>query len=34
MTATGSTPLPTRSDGLDNVDGGPDARLYIEIAVI
>jgi hypothetical protein len=25
MTATDSDPLPARSDGLDNVDGGPDA---------
>ena len=30
----GSNPLPARSDGLDNVNGGPDARLYIEIAII
>jgi hypothetical protein len=25
MTAEVSNPLPARSDGLDNVDGGPDA---------
>lgn len=30
----GSTPLPARSDGLDYVNGGPDARLYIEIGII
>jgi hypothetical protein len=30
----GSIPLPARSDGLDNVNGGPDARLYIEIGVV
>jgi hypothetical protein len=30
----GSNPLPARSDGLDNVNGGPDARLYIEIGII
>src|SRR5258708_36031900 len=31
---TGSTPLPARSDGLDNVDGGPDAAFYIQMGVI
>jgi hypothetical protein len=30
----GSNPLPARSDGLDNVDGGPDAAFYIQIGVI
>src|SRR3979411_1675206 len=34
MTAPGSNPLPARSDGLDNVDGGPDAAFYIQIGVI
>jgi hypothetical protein len=34
MTATGSNPLPARSDGLDNVDGGPDAAFYIQLRVI
>ena len=29
-----SDPLPARSDGLDNVDGGPDARFYIELGII
>jgi len=29
-----SNPLPARSDGLDNVDGGPDAAFYIQIGVI
>jgi hypothetical protein len=29
-----SNPLPARSDGLDNVDGGPDAGFYIQIGVI
>ena len=27
-------PLPARSDGLDNIDSGPDAAFYIELAVI
>jgi hypothetical protein len=30
----GSNPLPARSDGLDNIDGGPDAGLYIEIGIV
>ena len=30
----GSNPLPARSDGLDNVDGGPDAAFYIQIGII
>jgi hypothetical protein len=30
----GSNPLPARSDGLDNLDGGPDAAFYIQIGVI
>ena len=30
----GSNPLPARSDGLDNVDGGPDAAFYIQMRVI
>src|ERR1700674_625092 len=34
MTAKGSNPLPARSDGLDNIDGGPDAALYIQMRVI
>src|ERR1700687_6311445 len=34
MTAKGSNPLPARSDGLDNVDGGPDAAFYIQMRVI
>jgi hypothetical protein len=29
-----STSLPARSNGLDNVDGGPDARFYIQVGVI
>ena len=29
-----SNPLPARSDGLDNVDGGPDAAFYIQMRVI
>jgi hypothetical protein len=29
-----SIPLPARSDGLDNVDGGPDAAFYIQIGII
>jgi hypothetical protein len=29
-----SNPLPARSDGLDNVDGGPDAAFYIQIGII
>jgi hypothetical protein len=27
----GLNPLPARSDGLDNVDGGPDAAFYIQM---
>ena len=34
MTAGALDPLPARSDGLDNVDGGPDAALYIQIGII
>ena len=30
----GSNLLPARSDGLDNVDGGPDAAFYIQMRVI
>ena len=30
----GLNPLPARSDGLDNVDGGPDAAFYIQLGVI
>jgi hypothetical protein len=30
----GLDPLPARSDGLDNVDGGPDAAFYIQMGVI
>lgn len=30
----GLNPLPARSDGLDNVDGGPDAAFYIQMRVI
>jgi len=30
----GSNLLPARSDGLDNVDGGPDAAFYIQLGVI
>ena len=30
----GSDLLPARSDGLDNVDGGPDAAFYIQLGVI
>src|SRR4051794_8660704 len=29
-----SNPKPARSDGLDNVDGGPDAAFYIQMRVI
>ena len=29
-----SIPLPARSDGLDDVDGGPDAAFYIQIGII
>jgi hypothetical protein len=29
-----SNPKPARSDGLDNVDGGPDAAFYIQLRVI
>src|SRR4029450_13494239 len=31
---TGSNPRPARSDSLDNVDGGPDAALYIQMGGI
>jgi hypothetical protein len=34
MTASGSGPLPARSNGLDNIDGGPDAGLYIQIGIV
>src|SRR5271156_873441 len=34
MTAAVSNPLPARSDGLDNIDGGPDAAFYIQMRVI
>jgi hypothetical protein len=30
----GLNPLPARSDGLDDVDGGPDAAFYIQLGVI
>ena len=30
----GLGPLPARSDGLDNVDGGPDAAFYIQMRII
>ena len=30
----GSNPLPACSNGLDNVDGGPDAALYIQNGII
>lgn len=30
----GSNLLPARSDGFDNVDGGPDAAFYIQMGVI
>src|ERR1700744_2590810 len=30
----GSSPMPARSDSLDNVDGGPDAAFYIQMGVI
>lgn len=30
----GSNLLPARSDGLDNVDGSPDAAFYIQMRVI
>jgi len=30
----GSNPLPARSNGLDNVDGGPDAAFYIQIGIV
>ena len=32
--ANGSNPLTARSNGLDNVDGGPDAAFYIQMGVI
>src|SRR6187399_1481562 len=31
---SGLTPRPARSDGLDNVDGGPGAAFYIQLGVI
>jgi hypothetical protein len=31
---SGSNLLPARSDGLDNIDGGPDAAFYIQMRVI
>jgi hypothetical protein len=34
MTAGALDPLPARSNGLDNVDGGPDARFYIQISIV
>ncbi len=34
MTAGVLGPLPARSDGLDDVDGGPDAAFYIQIGII
>jgi hypothetical protein len=34
FTSKRSNPLPARSDGLDNVDGGPDAAFYIQLGVI
>jgi len=34
MTAGVLDPLPARSNGLDNVDGGPDAGLYIQVGII
>src|ERR1700736_6349819 len=34
MTAGVLDPLPARSDGLDKVDGGPDAAFYIQIGII
>src|SRR5579864_7548616 len=34
VTASGLNPLPARSNSLDNVDGGPDARFYIQIGII
>ena len=30
----GSNPLPARSNGLDDIDGGPDAGLYIQLGII
>ena len=30
----GSNLTPARSNGLDNVDGGPDAAFYIQMGVI
>ena len=32
--AGGSNPLAARSNGLDDVDGGPDAAFYIQIGII
>ena len=34
MTPANSNPLTARSNGLDNVDGGPDAAFYIQIGII
>jgi hypothetical protein len=34
MTAATLNPLPARSNGLDNVDGGPDAAFYIQIGIV
>jgi hypothetical protein len=34
MTTGALDPLPARSNGLDNVDGGPDAAFYIQIGII
>lgn len=30
----GLPPRPARSDGLDNVDGGPDTAFYIQLGVV
>jgi hypothetical protein len=30
----GSSLLPARSDGFDDIDGGPDAAFYIQMGVI
>ena len=36
MTASvwSSDPTPARSNGLDNIDGGPDAAFYIQIGIV
>jgi hypothetical protein len=34
MTPAALLPLTARSNGLDNVDGGPDAAFYIQIGII